>query len=189
MGRMPWATYLWPGLPQLWSHGTWSALALAVGFAVLVNLALAATVVWNELLTPGVRNSAWMAVAMIWGGSALFSHRRDRRHPAGHNPLSAEDRYPEALDHYLKGNWFEAEHVLAHVLRRNPRDLDAGLMLATLFRHTGRIEEAERQLERLERLEGSQKWEFEIGRERELLHEAGALMTTVGGRSGDPPGT
>jgi thioredoxin-like negative regulator of GroEL len=139
-------------------------------------------------LTPGVRNSAWMAVALVWGGSALVSHRRGRHHLAGPSPLSAEETYAEALDHYLKGNWFEAEHALAQVLRRNPRDLDAGLMLATLFRHTGRIDEAERQLQRLERLEGSQKWQFEIGRERELLHEAGASMTTVGGRSGDPPG-
>ena len=172
MDRMPWAMYLWPGLPQLWRQGNWSALARAVGFAALVNLALAASLLWSELFTPGVRSGAWLAVAVVWGGSVWLSYRWDRRHPAGPIAVSAEDGFGEALDHYLKGNWFEAERVLGSLLRRNPRDLDAGLMLGTLFRHTGRIEEVQRELERLERFEGSQKWEWEIGRERELLQEA-----------------
>ena len=40
MVRMPWATYLWPGLPQLWYGGLGSGLVLAVGFAVLLNALL-----------------------------------------------------------------------------------------------------------------------------------------------------
>jgi hypothetical protein len=42
-------------------------------------------------------------------------------------------------------------------------------MLATLLRHTGRLEEAVEHLDRLQRMEGSEKWGLEIQRERELL--------------------
>ena len=42
-------------------------------------------------------------------------------------------------------------------------------MLATLMRHTGREEEAARQLDVLVRWEESQKWELEIRHELELL--------------------
>ena len=44
-------------------------------------------------------------------------------------------------------------------------------MLATLMRHTERFDEATRQLDRLVRIEGAEKCEMEIRRERELLAE------------------
>jgi len=174
MDRMPWGAYLWPGLPQIRSEGCWSALALAIGFAALLNLALVATLVWSELFTAGVRNSVWVATVAIWGGSAMISYLWDHRCRAASesDTVPAEHAFNEALGHYLKGNWFESEHLLRDLLRRNPRDLDVGLMLATLLRRTGRREDAEIELDRLGRLEGAEKWELEIDRERELLHQA-----------------
>ncbi len=176
MGRMPWGTYLWPGLPQIWREGAWSALAVAVGFAALVNVALAASLIWTELLSPGVRNSLWMLILAIWAGSGAFAYWRDRRGGSteGTGPAENEDisAFREALDHYLKRNWFQAERLLRDLLRKNPRDLDAGLMLATLLRSTDRLEEAEKELDRLGRFETCRKWELEIRREREFLREA-----------------
>ena len=72
----------------------------------------------------------------------------------------------------MKGNWFEAERSLAELLDHNPRDLDARMMLATLLRHTHRWDEAQRQLDWLQKTEGSQKWELEMWRERQWLAEA-----------------
>jgi len=192
MGRMPWATYLWPGLPQIWRDGSWSGLAMAVGFAALVNLALMASLLWIELFSPGVRNSVWIAVAVIWCGSAVASYRWDSRYPTRRDTAPEEDAFSEAIHHYLKGDWFESEHVLRRLLGEDPRDLDAGLMLATLLRRTGRASEAERQLDRLERLDGSEKWELEISRERELLDEARGESVTepvqmTGAAAADPP--
>jgi hypothetical protein len=184
MGRMPRARHLWPGLPQMCSNGGWSALVVAVGFAALLNLALMASLWWSELFSAGVRSLLWLAVVAIWVSSAVFSYRRDRRHLTPPAPDPAEDAFQEALDHYLKGNWFEAEHFLRGLLARDARDLDAGLMLATLLRRTGRPDEAARELDRLERLDGSQKWELEIGRERELL--AGADIEGASGWGADP---
>lgn len=170
MGRMPWATYLWPGLPRLCTDGTWSSLVVAVGFGCLVNLALMATLLWSELLTPWVRNLVCVAAALMSAGSVLLSYGRDRRRPS--RPGKAEETFREALDHYLKGNWFESEQLLRGLLARSARDLDARLMLATLLRHTGRLDEAERELDRIERFDGCEKWELELAAERESLTQA-----------------
>ena len=174
MDRMPWVAYAWPGLPQLCSQSSWSSLAVAAGFAVAVNLTLSATLLWSELLTPGMRTLAWGVVVAVWIGSAVISYRWDRRHGSALAPNPAADGYEEALDHYLKGEWLETEQTLARLLRRNPRDADAGLLLATLWRHTGRLDEAARQLDRLECLDAAVKWAVEIGRERQLLAELGS---------------
>ena len=81
-GRTPWVTYLWPGLPQLWWQGSWSALGVACVFAALVDLSLAAGLVWDELLPTGLRSLVWVAVAVFWVGSAGYSYRAERRKAA-----------------------------------------------------------------------------------------------------------
>jgi hypothetical protein len=172
MCRTPWPTYLWPGLPQLWSHGAWSGLFFACGFAALVNLGLATTLVWSELFTPGMRNLVWLAVLVYWVASAMFSVRWQPKCSGDERTGSTEQDFRKALDHYLKGNWFEAEYILVGLLKVHPRDVDASLMLATLFRHTSRLPEARACLDRLARIDGSEKWELEIQRERELLKSA-----------------
>ncbi len=165
--------FLWPGLPQLWKGGSWTALVYAVGFAGVVNANVLLSLVWTELLPPGLRNTMWLAVAGVWIGSAVFSwlgERDDSTRADGRTGREA-DAFPEALGHYVKGNWFEAECVLEAVLRDNPRDVEAGLLMVSLLRHTGRFEEAAQRLDRLERFEESGKWESEMGRERRYLEE------------------
>jgi hypothetical protein len=174
MQRMPWTVYLWPGLPQIVGRGNWSALALAIGAAALLNVTLLGSWVWTELIAPELRILCWALLGAVWGVSALMSAWLDRRQAAMENPDPAQDLFGEALDHYLRGNWFEAERTLGKVLRRNGRDLEARLMRATLLRHTKRWEEAARELNLLVRLEGARKWELEMRRERELLAEARA---------------
>ena len=71
----------------------------------------------------------------------------------------------------LQADWFGAEQILLDLLSKNPRDVDSGLMLATLWRHTGRFEEASQQLDRLELLDGARKWMLEIHQERKRLAE------------------
>lgn len=174
MNRLDWALYLWPGLPHLWRRGAWSGLAAAVGFALLLNLALVSSLIWREieLLSPQNRTYLWVAVAVVWVASAAWSagwnHRSDRR-----ADRSARDgSFGEALDQYLQQNWYEAERTLVGLLRRNSRDLDARLMLAAVLHRTGRFQEAMGQLDRLARMEGSQKWEREIEQQRQRLVEA-----------------
>lgn len=185
MGRMPWATYLWPGLPQICRFGSWPGLGLAIGFAVLLNLALAGTILWGGLFTPGARKIIWMAVAITWVGSAAAAWFRKDATPRDPNA----DPYPQALEHYLKGNWFEAEQILTRLLDHNPRDLEARLMFATLLAHTGRPQEAARQLDWLEGLEGSGKWAAEIARQRRLLADRSAGQHQSHTPDAQPPGS
>ena len=155
---------------MVWRRGAWSALLLALGSALLLNVALIGSLVWTDLYPAMVQKGAWVAVVVVWVGAAVAARARDARlHAAG--PDGQDDEFATAIEHYLKGNWFETECVLAGLLRRNPRDAEAGLMLATLYRHAGRIEEAATQLERLERMDESGKWGLEISRERLWLAE------------------
>ncbi len=170
MVRMPWTTYLWPGLPQLWRHGLWWGLALAVGFGVLLNTLLMASFVWVELLSAGTLRLAWIAIGILWLGSAAAS----AWHSWGVVPRvsgSAEAMFRAALCEYLKGNWFEAEQTLGRLLQMRPRDVEARLMLATLLRHNARYSEASEQLSQLELLQDAKRWALEIGVERQTIAE------------------
>jgi hypothetical protein len=173
---MRWAMYAWPGLPHVWIRGSWAALVVAVAAGVLLNLTLLSTVVWTELLAEGLRKALWLGLLIGWPAAALFEAAWLRREMSRERPDApvepGEATFEEAQEHYLKGNWFEAERVLGILLRRNVRDLEARLMLATMYRHTRRLDEAARQLDSLDRCEGAERWQWEIGRERELLAEA-----------------
>ena len=79
--RMPWAAYLWPGLPHLWNEGSWAGLALAVGFTVLLNTLILATFVWTEWLPERVKLACGLTTGVIWL-AALWETRGELRRQA-----------------------------------------------------------------------------------------------------------
>jgi hypothetical protein len=164
---------MWPGLPRIWSLGSWSGLAQAVGFAFVVNLAVLGSFYWVELLPSGMPALVWLAIGLFWLGSALFSCRSDGQGRSQADNGGEAESFSQAIEHYLRGNWYETQRVLGNLLRRNPRDIEAGLMWATVLRHAGRHQEAREQLARLECFEGHQKWGAEILQERKLLEQLG----------------
>ncbi len=174
MRRMPWAIYLWPGLCLLWSHGSWLGLAVAVGTAGVFDVLLLASYGWSELLGPGLRMALWAVFGVTWLGLLGWSMGRHRRESAGGTRRREEDLFATAVDCYLKGDYYQTEQILRSLLRRDPRDVDARLMLATLLRHAGRYDEAGEQLSVLTRYEAASKWELEIDEEREFLADARA---------------
>jgi hypothetical protein len=169
MRRSPWAACLWPGLPQLW-RGDGSGLLVAFGFALLLDVLLLASLVWTDLVGPHVRTGAWIVVGCAWIVSAAATWKASRR-VLDENFSADGDLFPDAISEYLQGNWVPAERLLNTLVRKNPRDVDARLMLATLWRHTGRFDEAREALASLRRLEEAQKWQLEIRRESQLLDE------------------
>ncbi len=170
MGRTPYLAYLWPGLPTILANGSWIGLAWATVFAVLINLLILATLWWPELFPLHVRNGMWLAAAVFWSGATIASMRSLQSQPE--EDLEGEVTFADATKLYLRADWFGAERVLTELLQKNPRDVEAGLMLATVWRHTGRIDEASQQLDRLELLDGSRRWMLEIHQERKCLREA-----------------
>jgi hypothetical protein len=65
----------------------------------------------------------------------------------------------------------DAELTLLKLLGQRADDADVRLMLASLYRHCGRLREAEAELRYLERFESAVKWRWEIAQERQLLAE------------------
>jgi len=160
-------------------YGSWSGLALALGAAGLLDILLLASFGWSELIAPNWRISLWAAFGVVWVAAVGWSIGQCRRQTAVWGQIPGNDPFAAAMDHYLQGDYYQTEQILEGLLRRNARDLEARLMLATLLRRAGRRDEAARQLDLLGRLEGAGKWELEIEEERERLTEAEISQTTA----------
>ncbi len=177
--KLHWTAYLWPGLPHLWLRGSWAHLALAVGFTALANLLAASALVWNEWLSWRVRWIGLAALGGIWLLAWIESRAdwrrmlaelsRDKSAPPVDPAAQSDEWFREAQKAYLTADWVSAEQTLLRLLRQNPRDPEARLMLATLWRHEGRADAAIDELDRLDRFETAAPWRYEIARERELL--------------------
>jgi Tetratricopeptide repeat len=192
--KLGWLASLWPGFSHLWNRGSWAGLLLALGFTLLLNVLLVTSLVWTEWMTTDARLIVCGLLAALWFVAWLESRADWRRYVAEMTPFSANDGHlvPEicaaagrvpaeerddrlfagALRLYLQGDWVTCEQVLRRLLRYNKGDVEARLMLATLWRHLGRFQEAHKQLSRLEQLEAASPWLDEITHEREQLQQA-----------------
>ncbi|MFV2066888.1 MAG: hypothetical protein ACC645_07880 [Pirellulales bacterium] len=188
---------LWPGLPQLWSRGMWSGLAVAVVFAILLDVLILSTLVWTESIGTNVRMGLWAgligtclvsAFAERYGNRTRQPLQSDR--PRGSQAAAAEtgqepaektneDLFRSCQAQYLRGNWYEAETELVELLKGSLRDVEAELLLATLYRHLERFDEAGRWLAELERSEEAEGWSQEIRNERACLMRAVANEVSV----------
>ncbi len=174
----------WPGLVPLWFRGRWSGLVLALAFALVLNVSLLLTFIWPWTVHLVLLLGVWALVGGVWLFGTWRSFRQLRREgfavegqidsPLGANPDQA---YRDAQVQYLQGNWLEAEEQLLAMLKDVPEDIEARLMLATMYRHTDQADQAVRQLRLLSRYEGAERWDLEIRKERELLKSKVASET------------
>jgi len=170
MRRKRLATLWWPGLSEIWVAGKPWGLVAACAAAGLLNLALLGSFAWTEPFSPSWRMGLWSTVAVAWVGWAVFAAVKPPPATARNRVAAAgQDTFGEAQQHYLRGQYIEAQRVLVELLGRNRRDVEARLMLATLLRRTRSFGEAEAQLAELERFEDAEPWLAEIARERQLI--------------------
>ena len=138
---------------------------MAIGFALLFNLCLICTFVWNDLIPNGYLVLLAATTSLYWVLGWVDSNRflgNRSSVPASQRQL---DLFLAARGEYLRGEWEKSEELLSRILADDPRDVEARLMLATLMRHRGRIDEAREHLRRLQRLERAGSWNMEISRE------------------------
>lgn len=165
----------WPGLPALWYRGSTSSLLVAIGFSVLLNVALITSFIWPWSLGEVFPAIAWPLIVLIWTVSAVSAYRRLPDVMSAPTSEKVADLRPpdtlfiQAQSEYLKGHWEESASLLHRLILRTPRDMEARLLLATQSRHTRNFEEARSQLNELQKFDESIEWQFEIERERELL--------------------
>jgi hypothetical protein len=140
----------------------------------MLNLVLTITLGWSELVDQTSRSALWTVCGVAWIVATVWSVKKCRRQLASREVNPKQDAFPEAVQYYLSGDFYQAEGVLQRLIETNAGDVDARLMLATLLRHAGRCDEATGQLDILVRAEGAEKWRSEIDRERQRLADAKA---------------
>ena len=152
-------------------RGRASSLLVAIGFSLILNLALVSTFVWPLWLGPQLKFYLWPVVTGLWIVGGFISWRFLDQF--GKEPESADKTddtlFIQAQTEYLKGDFTQAELHLAQRLQTEPRDAEARLLLVSLYRRTQREQKAHHQLNNLQRLDASIDWRFEMERERRML--------------------
>lgn len=167
---------LWPGAARVWHRGERWGLVLAVLFACVLNVALLTGMVWPFWVTPHVKWACLLVVAAGWGFGVWESQRARRIWARTAEEDPQLDLFLAARAEYLRGNREEAERYLAQVLQKDEQDVEARLLLATLYRHARRWDDAKEQLRRLQRWRKAACWNREIRREWEQISKAESVL-------------
>ncbi|GHT27945.1 hypothetical protein FACS18942_07870 [Planctomycetales bacterium] len=162
---------LFPGYSGIARYGLWTQLSIAVFFALLLDYFLIVNFYWTDYITAGQRN-------ILLGGlilSYFLLRSAAKLHRQGYETMlsveTKDETYRTVLQYYLRGNWFDAESLILPYLKKKPRDIEMQLLLATLYRHTQRFEEANAVIEKIESMDGAGKWFCEIEAEKRYIGE------------------
>lgn len=173
-------TLVWPGLPWLWLRGSLAGLVLALAFAVALDVALVTTFVWPRLVELPFTIAVWAATAVVWLVSAVSAVAAFPPSLAGRPAAEIEPLFVKARDAYLARDWLVAETRLRELLDLAPTDGEAQLLLATLLRRVGRLDEARDALDKLSASDSGRRWRAAIAAERHLVqHGGGSEPTTL----------
>lgn len=172
---------LWPGLPAAWFRGSLTGLLIALGFALVLEIAVLSTAVWPLWLRPSTVAVVWFCVVLYWLIAALPSLLQGT---LGNRDVLAGsqqrlDLFRKAQAEYLTGNWIEAERQLLSLLDADDSDAEVQLMLATLYRRLNRRHDAGRHLELAMEYDVRSKWNWEISQERRFLQNRRADSVDV----------
>jgi hypothetical protein len=167
-GAKIWIGCLFPGLGRAWWYGSPGGLAASLVFVAILNVAIVATFGWTEWIGTSTRTCLWVILSLFWCGGAVLGYRLGRAEDHT-GPVDETDEFARARCEYLQGNWYDTEEILKRLLRRDGRDVETRLMLATLYRRTQRPDQSRQSLDQLDRYAAAQRWQHEIRRERELI--------------------
>jgi hypothetical protein len=167
MTSLRYLTLVWPGLPWLWLRGSVAGLVLALAFAVSLDVAVATTFIWPGLVELPFTIAVWAATGVVWlvstlSAAAAFPPSLARPPAAEIDPL-----FVKARDAYLARDWLVAETRLRELLELAPTDGEAQLLLATLLRRVGRLDEARIALD------SGRHWRAAIAAERNRMENGG----------------
>ena len=160
---------LWPGFVGVVRRGLWDQLALALLFGVFAQTTLFVNFFWSDYLSGYLRASIGVVFLIAWIFLGAVANGRLKRYEKSLLYDADGELFLEAQTRYLRGEWFEAECALKSVLKKNSQDVEALLLLATLYRHVKRFSEARQTLAALEKLEAADYWRYEIALEKEAI--------------------
>lgn len=173
MQRIPIIFTLWPGLPQLWLHGHWVGLSKALAFAAFLQFVLYSTYFDPSLVSKPLLISCWLLCGLIWTVSIFKNDVTDLNESrlSSEKEAQIQKLFCDAVAGYLSGRLDDAERLFNRILRLDDIDLDARMYVATIHRHLGRVHQARRELDFMEKHDEVTKWRFQIAEERKLLLE------------------
>jgi len=172
---------MYPGYSGIIQYGHRSFLAMALGFAMLLNAFLIVNFYWTAWITTEQRNMLLLALFGAWCALMITAAYWKYRLDAAAKPEQNDETFRQTVCHYLRGDWFAAEAQILPHLKKYPKDIDMLLLQATMYRHAQRYEEALLVLDRLQLLQDSRYWQAEIEHERSMI--AATLQHT----SPEPP--
>ena len=163
--------FFWPGSTGALRYGLWKQLGIALLFGFLCQGTLCLNFYWRDFCTGTMRIVSFLALGAAQLVLSAIAASQIKAYERMRNYDSSGKAFLEAQTLYLRGAWFEAECCLKAIMKRNPADVDAMLMLATLYRHVKRFDDARRTLSELEKFEDASFWREEIGFERQAIRE------------------
>jgi hypothetical protein len=135
-------------------------------------VAVFTTWIWSELVDFRLSLALWTGTAVVWL-IATVSALTGFPPPIPHGRDAATDAlFVKARDAYLARDWLAAETKLRALLDLSPTDGEAQLLLGTLLRRVGRLDEAAAALETLSRSDTGAPWLPTITRELERIASA-----------------
>ncbi|MBR0238229.1 MAG: hypothetical protein IJQ39_09075 [Thermoguttaceae bacterium] len=159
--RIPFSTYLWPGLPQLTQRGTWTALFWALTTAFLADGVIITRFIWPETFNLFWDNVILGAFTGVYVVGCIVSYQIEKARDASQNSSNA-DLFPDAQKRYLEGKYFEAEQALDKLLNKTPEDIAARMLLIDLLVVNRRLEEALTVLQQTIEFSEAQPWKWEL---------------------------
>ena len=155
---------------------------------MLLHTVVLATVVWPQWLPPRIVAGCGVTLGLLWlaavgetrgelrrlaaeQSSQAIDEAADSRPPLPDHQETTDTLFTTAQNQYLQADWVTTEQTLLELLRLDSEDIEAGLLLATLWRRIGRTRDARRRLRWLARRELAYDWRFEIDAEFNLCDE------------------
>jgi tetratricopeptide (TPR) repeat protein len=152
-------------------YGHWTFLVISLLFALLLDVLLVANFYWTAMITTGQRNILLIVFFVAWFGLFSVAALKSRFLNAMLKTDEKDKMFREAILLYLRGDWFGTESLVLPLIKKNPRDIEMLLLLATLYRHTQRYDEALAILDKLNLFENAGHWFPEMETERKLIAE------------------
>ena len=174
-------TLFWPGLPWLWLRGSMPGLVVALGFAVTLDIAMLTTWIWSDLVDLPARLALWAATAAIWALATASALSAFPPPLAADRDAESDRLYVKARNAYLAHDWLTAESTLRTLLQRDATDGEAQLLLGTLLRRVGRLDEARAALDQLRRADAGLIWQSAIARELARIDADGRATPDTAG--------
>jgi tetratricopeptide (TPR) repeat protein len=180
------ASYFWPGYRKAWDHLDHQSAVVAIVFAwtmVFVGLNL---FYWTSWYPGWLVNLATIALVVISIGHGakriMFGESVAGSELTLDSLEEAERSFRMAQESYLQGSYFEAEQQLLKNLAINESDIESALLLASVYRRSGKFRESLETLSQLQLKERSARWTTEI-----LVEKEKVLRSKRHSNSGPPP--